>query len=192
MANKTTSKAKSAKTATSTKSTAAKTERAEAPVTKEPVKKVAIPKDVDINQLITVYNGFDGILVYKSPRTGEIFTWDAMGDVQDLELRELRSAKSSAKSFFSQNWFMFDEDNQWVIDYLGVRKYYQNALGIDDFDGLFDRPISELTAIIAGLSDGQRKSVGYRARQMVLDGEIDSRKTIAALEEALGIELEMK
>jgi len=49
-----------------------------------------------------------------------------------------------------------------------------------------------MTAIIAGLSDGQRKSVSYRARQKVNDGEIDSRKTIAALEEALGIELEEK
>lgn len=181
MANKTTSKAKTTKPAT-----------VKAPVVKEPVKKVEIPKEVDVNQLITVYNGFDGILVYKSSRTGEVFTWDAMGDVQDLELRELRSAKSSAKSFFSQNWFMFDEDDQWVIDYLGVRKYYQNALGIDDFETLFDKPVGELTAIIAGLSDGQRKSVGYRARQMIMDGEIDSRKTIAALEEALGIELEMK
>jgi len=82
----------------------------------EKVTKAAIPTDVDPNQLITVYNGFDGILVYKSPRTKEVFTWDALGDEQDIELRELRSAKSSAKSFFSQNWFMFGEDDQWVID----------------------------------------------------------------------------
>lgn len=158
----------------------------------EKVTKAAIPTDVDPNRLITVYNGFDGILVYKSPRTKEVFTWDALGDEQDIELRELRSAKSSAKSFFSQNWFMFGEDDQWVIDYLGVRKYYKNALGIDEFDELFDKPVSEMTAIIAGLSDGQRKSVSYRARQKVNDGEIDSRKTISALEEALGIELEEK
>lgn len=39
------------------------------------------------------------------------------------------------------------------------------------------------------MSAGQKKSIAYRAIEMIADGEIDSRKTIAALEEALGIEL---
>ena len=39
------------------------------------------------------------------------------------------------------------------------------------------------------LSDGQKKSVAYRARLLIANNEIDSRKVIATLEEALNTEL---
>ena len=42
------------------------------------------------------------------------------------------------------------------------------------------------------MNAGQKKSVAYRAIEMIASGEIDSLKTIAALEEALGIELTEK
>lgn len=136
---------------------------------------------------MTVRNGFQGTLIYISPRTGEEFRWDAFGDEQEMELQELKNAKSSAKKFFTSNWFMFDEP--WIIDFLGVGQYYKNALNIDNFDEVFDNTPAEIKKIIAGLSEGQKKSVSYRARQLIADGEIDSMKRIEALEEALNVEL---
>ena len=43
--------------------------------------------------------------------------------------------------------------------------------------------------IVGGLPEGQKRSVAYRAARLIESGEIDSRKTIAALEEVLGIDL---
>ncbi len=148
-----------------------------------------VPKDIDPNQIITVCNGFQGRLIYVSPRTKETFRWDSFGDTQEIELRELRNAKSSAKNFFINNWFMFDEEYQWVIDYLGLNQYYKNALSLSDFDDLFTKTPSEISKITSKLSDGQKKSVAYRARQLVIEGEIDSIKAINALEKSLGIDL---
>lgn len=147
------------------------------------------PKEIDINQLITVRNGFQGKLIYISKRTGEHFIWDEFGDEQDIELKELRNAKNTSKAFFSNNWFMFDEESEWVIDYLGVSQFYANAIKLSDFDELFTKPAKEIGAIVSKLSEGQKKSVEYRARQMVVSGEIDSRSAIKALEEALGVDL---
>lgn len=160
-------------------------------VASEPAKKKAgksnIPADVDLNQYVTVRNGFQGTLVYVSPRTREVFIWDGFGAEQEMELRELKNAKNSEKKFFINNWFMFDED--WIIDYLGVRQYYKNALSIDDFDSIFSETPSNLSLIISKLSQGQKRSVIYRAAQLIKDGSIDSRRVIAALEEALGVRL---
>lgn len=156
---------------------------------KETENKPIVPKDVDPSTIVIVKNGFQGRLVYVSPRTHERFVWDSFGDEQEIELRELRNAKSSAKAFYANNWFMFDEDNKWVIPYLGLTNYYKNAIDIDDFDELFKLPVNKLKDAIDKLSKGQKKSVAYRARQLVIDKEIDSLKTIDALEEALGIEL---
>lgn len=155
--------------------------------TVEEVARPVVPKEIDPNQFITVRNGFHGQLIYKSARTGELFVWNEYGAIQEMELRELRNAKSAHKKMFENNWFMFDED--WVIDYLGVRQYYKNAIPIEGFDSIFTKSPTELEKLIGAMSDGQKKSVAYRARQLILDGEIDSRKTIAALEETLGIEL---
>lgn len=151
--------------------------------------KHAAPADIDPNMIIPVYNGFQGKLIYISPRTKEVFSWDSFGEMQEIELRELRNAKSSQKAFFMNNWFMFDEDYEWVIDYLGVRKFYENALSLDEFDSLFDLSPAKMADVISKLSSGQKKSVAYKAKQMVAEGKIDSNRVITTLEKMLGVEL---
>lgn len=152
-------------------------------VTEKPL----IPKEVDPNQIVTVRNGFQGRLVYKSKRTGERWSWEGFGAEQDMELSELKNARNSNKKYFINNWFMFDEE--WIVDYLGMRQYYRFAIPIQDFDKLFEKPVSEIEKVVSNLSDGQRKSVAYRAKQLIADGSIDSNKLIAALEKFLGTEL---
>lgn len=151
--------------------------------------KPLIPKEVDLNQLIPVLNGYQGLLVYKSARTNEKFVWPEFGSEQMVELRELRNAKNTWKKYFINNWFMFDEDYAWVVDYLGMGQYYKYALRIDEFDSLFKMSANEIEEAVSNLSAGQKRSVSYRAKQLIAAGEIDSFKAIAALERSLGIEL---
>lgn len=151
------------------------------------VKRNIVPKDVDPEQYVTVRNGFQGRLVYVSKHTGERFEWDEFGSEQEMELRELKNAKNSYKKFFENNWFMFDED--WIVDYLGVQRFYRNAVRIEDFDEIFQKDAATISKIIGDMSDGQKKSVAYRARVLIAEGAIDSNKAINALEESLGVEL---
>lgn len=154
-------------------------------VQQEAEKKPLVPKDIDPSQYVTVRNGFQGRLVYKSKRTGERFVWDSFGAEQDMELSELRNARNSNKKYFINNWFMFDEP--WIVDYLGMGKYYRFAISIQDFDKLFTKPASEIEKTIANLSDGQKQSVAYRAKQLISEGGIDSNRLIATLENALAL-----
>lgn len=146
-------------------------------------------KEIDPTQYITVLNGYQGGLTYKSSRTGEVFRWMEFGDEQEIELRELRNARNTQKKFFEKNWFMFGDEFAWVIDYLGVGRFYKNAISIDEFDDIFNKTPNELKKIIQGLSDGQKKAVAFRAQALVADGEIDSNKLIHVLEETLGVTL---
>lgn len=156
--------------------------------TAEPEEKRSfVPKEIDQHQIVTVRNGFQGRLVYKSRKTGERFVWEGFGDEQDMEIGELRNAKSSNKKYFEHNWFMFDE--AWIADYLGMSKYYRFAIPISEFDKFFDKPAEDLESALDKLSDGQKRSVAYRARQLISEGSIDSNKTIAVLEKCLGVEL---
>ena len=146
-----------------------------------------VAKEIDLSQYVAVKNGFHGTLVYTSPRTGEVFTWNKFGDEQEMELRELKNAKSAAKGFFINNWFMFDDN--WVIEYLGLGQYYKNAVSIDEFDEIFTKSPTEIKKAVKEMSEGQKKSLEYRAVELIATGDIDSRKTISALESALGVEL---
>lgn len=169
-----------------------KTAAAAAEETKEAVveeKKPLVPTEVDIHQFIPVINGFSGMLVYQSKRTGEKFLWENFGDEQEMELQELRNAKSSAKDFFQNNWFLFKDEDDWVIDWLGMRAYYRDALKLEEFDTIFEKTPAAIKKAVAKLSDGQKRSLAYRARVAVADGIIDSNKVIGALEEALGTQL---
>ena len=153
----------------------------------KPERKQIKAKSFDPDQIITVRNGFQGRLVYKSKKTGEKYVWDDFGDEQDMEFSELKGARSSNKGYFINNWFMFDDPE--VIDQLGMTQYYRFALAIDDFDALFEKTPSEISDVISKLSDGQKKSVAYRAKQLISTGEIDSNKVINTLEKHLGVEL---
>lgn len=148
---------------------------------------VFTPKAFDPNQIVTVRNGFQGKLVYQSKKTGEVFVWEGFGSEQDMELAELKSARSSSKKFFINNWFMIDDPE--VIEYLGMTQYYKFSLNIDEFDTLFTKSADEVRSTVSKLSAGQKKSVAYRARQLIGLGEIDSNKVISALEESLGVDL---
>lgn len=150
-------------------------------------KSYKVKQNLDPGMYVTVKNGFNGTLVYKSKKTGERFIWEAFGDEQEIELAELKAAKNSYKPFFVNNWFLFDDPE--IVEWLGMNQYYKHALNSDSFDQLFEKTPEEIEKTIKDLSAGQKKSVAFRAKQLISDGTIDSIKVIAALEKSLSVEL---
>ena len=184
MSNETTEKTTRAKTAkASAEDSGSETATKQSTEPKQSIK----AKDVDIHQYITVRNGFQGKLIYISKHTGEKFEWDGFGSEQEMELNELKHAKNSNKQFFTNNWFMFDDP--WVIEYLGVRQYYKNTVPIDDFDDIFQKDPKELAKLLKNVPDGQKRSIAYRARQLIEEDAIDSLNTVKILEKELGVDL---
>ena len=146
-----------------------------------------VKHNLDPATIVEVRNGFQGKLIYKSRRTGEEWVWSEFGDSQDMELSELKNAKNTYKKFFTDNWFMIDDPE--IIEYLGVEQYYKNAISIDGFDDLFTETPDIIADRVSKLSDGQKHSVVYRAKQLIADGGIDSLSVINTLEKSLGVEL---
>ncbi|MBR3267900.1 MAG: hypothetical protein IKI58_04120 [Oscillospiraceae bacterium] len=145
---------------------------------------------VDPHTIVLVRSGFHGLLVYTSPHTGAVFTWGQFGDTLEMEIGELRHAKnSSAKAFFENNWFMFDEEYRWVIDYLGVRQFYKYSMTIDDIGSLATMTPDEIESALSNVPEGQKEAIIAHVREMVRCKAIDSLKVIAALERTLGIQL---
>lgn len=152
-------------------------------------KVVYTAKDVDMNQYIPVKNGYPGKLVYVSKRTGETFVWENYGDEQDMQLMELRNVRNTSKKFFDHNWFVFDEEYDWVIDFLGVRAYYNNIINLEGIDALFQKKPKQIEDELAALTNGQKRTIAYRAMEKIRNKEIDSLSVIEVLEKGLGVAL---
>lgn len=181
---KKTASAKTASEAKAVETSVAKTVETAAAVS---APKVAVKRELDPNEYVSVKNGFNGTLVYKSKKTGERFVWEAFGDEQDMELSELKSARNSCKAFFINNWFLFDDPE--IVEWLGMTQYYKYALNTEEFDQLFTKSAEEIEMTVKSLSEGQKKSMAFRAKQLIDEGQIDSMKVIAALESSLGLAL---
>lgn len=151
-------------------------------VTKKVYKRELQPTDY-----VTVRNGFNGKLVYKSRGTGEVYVWNSFGAEQEMELRELKNARNSSRSFYENNWFMFDDPD--VPKWLGVSMYYKNSLDLDEIDDLFKDTPNEIEKTLKSLPVGQKDTIAQRARELVKNDGIDSVSVIHVLERCLGITL---
>lgn len=157
-------------------------EEVSAPAKRKPAKPALTP-----DTYVTVQNGFAGKLVYKSSHTGERFVWDNFGAEQDMTLQELKNARNSYKSYFENNWFLFNDPD--VIEYLGVQRYYDNSMVFSEFDSVFTLPPEKLSERLSKMPVGQKNSLKYRAARLIAEGKIDSLGVIRALESGLGVSL---
>jgi hypothetical protein len=152
------------------------------------IKPKKVKKNLPLNMLVEVKNGYNGRLIFVSPRTmGLQVVWENFGDVDYVELQELVAARNSSKGFFENNWFLIDD--QEVLEFLRVEQYYKNVINHEDFDLIFKKSENEIAETVKNMTTGQKNTLTYRARQLIETGEIDSRKTIDALEKALAVEL---
>nr|DAH77461.1 MAG TPA: hypothetical protein [Bacteriophage sp.] len=159
----------------------------EAPKKEAPKQAYKVRKQLDPHTIVTVKNGFPGMLIYESSKTGEMFRWESLGDEQDMELQELKNARNASKAFYVNNWFRIDDPE--ILDYLGVAEYYKNALNLIDDETLRALKPEDIRSTVMKMSDGQKLALKYRVKQMIENGDIDSMKMITAFEEALGVEL---
>lgn len=174
------------KTTTATKRTTksvTKNSKSDPPTEKSTELKVR--KLIDPNTIVTVTNGFQGVLVCQNKRTQETFIWENYGDEQELTFGDLRTIFSSDKEFFINNWFLID--NPEVLEALNATRFYKNSLGIDGMETLFDNDSDTIMHIVNGLTDAQKRTVAYKARNMIVEKTLDSISKIEALEESLGI-----
>ena len=151
----------------------------------EPPTQVA--PSLELHTRIPVRNAFPGGLTYRDSRTGLMYGWKEEGDVEFMELQELRTARSTQPKFFEKNWWEIDEVR--VLEWLNATKFYKGSLMLKDFDVLFSKSPDEIIDIVAKIPEAQRENLILRVRAKVAAGEIDSLKVVRALGEALGVKL---
>lgn len=166
--------------AAATKATTAKT------TVEQPVVSTA---EITNETMIECRSGVSGNLIYKSSlNPGYVVEWSGLGEIQEMEYRELVSMRGNQRRFFEENWILIDDPA--VIKKLGVGRYYQNSLSTDDFEDVFNMSADEIKEIVPTLPGGTKDAIASEAKKKIDSGELDSRSAIKALEDSLDVELE--
>lgn len=147
------------------------------------------PKKLPLDMMVACTNMTSGSLIYISSRQmGYKIEWEREGDVEYIELAELVTMRNSQRAFFEKGWISIDDPK--VIQFLRVDNYYKGMPSIEDYEDLFTKSDDEIKAVIESVAPGFREIIANKAYQMINDGVIDSRKTIAMLKEELGLDIE--
>lgn len=168
-----------------TKAAAPKTTIAKTPVEQSVVSTAEITNET----MVECRSGVSGNLIYKSTlNPGYVVEWNSLGEIQEMEYRELVSMRGNQRRFFEENWILIDDPA--VIKKLGVGRYYQNSLSTDDFEDVFNMSADEIKEVVPALPGGTKDAIASEAKKKIDSGELDSRSAIKALEDSLDVELE--
>lgn len=122
---------------------------------------------------------------------GYSINWDSYGSIEYVELSELVGMKNSYPRFFTDNWIVLEDTEDYssiqLYDFLKVTKYYENVLTPETIDNIFDLSPSDIIKTISGFSKGMRDTIASRAKAKIDAKELDSNNKIEALETALNV-----
>jgi hypothetical protein len=175
----------------------AETKAEEKQVEVKETKFIPTNKKIPLDTNISCKSAVRGTLTYLSKRmAGYQVMWNDFGDEEFLEFQELMSMRNTDLRFFKDNWIVIEDSDEYtaqeIMDALRVSQYYKANVDIDNFDSLFTESPDKIKIEVSKMSSGLKSTVAMRAKQLYNDGKLYDLRCIRALEESLGVELEVR
>ncbi|MWV44966.1 hypothetical protein GRF59_15190 [Paenibacillus sp. HJL G12] len=143
---------------------------------------------LDENVLVPVSSNVKGGLIYKSPRSGQVWKFTDFGDEDVMELSELRTMLSSQRAFLEKGWLKVMD--QEAIDYLNLARFQKNVVDLDDIDHILEQSPEQIKQVIKEANTNTKSLIFGFARDKYVLGELRDVHIIKAIEEGLGQKLD--
>lgn len=152
------------------------------------------PLKFEDSVIVNVQSAVHGTLIYINHKSGDQYLWPSYGDVQQLNMYDLRAMKAGQIAFYANNWINIlgsdspGYENATPADFynaLFVGKYYNIDIDLSDIRSVFAWSVEDINAKVPGLSAAIKENLIVALNDAVNSGAIDSVKKIKALEAAL-------
>lgn len=155
-------------------------------------KRIQNAKRIPLDTIIPVVCTNAGGLIYVSKKTmGYTVEWEDIGSVEYMELGELASMKNTDRRFFSDNWIVIEDSEDYtameIYDFLKISNYYPTAFTPEKIDEVFTYSKDKIAKVCSGLSKGLKETIAVRAKQKLDEDTLD-KNIIDTLEDVLGIQ----
>ena len=146
------------------------------PAPKKEVRKFA---DTDTIPCISITAGRLGMIGIKSHIN---YSWEAQGEVVDVEYQDLAAAVRSGKKHITEPYFIID-DEDFLKQFPQVQKIYNTIYDIEDLKNVLKMSPAQIKKVVPTLPPGARESIKSIVADAIQHGTLDSVQRIKAFDE---------
>lgn len=173
MANKTTNVEAVIKTAKVTK--------------KEPEK---VTRKFEPEDLILVRSITQGTLLLPGSKSQILYTWEAYGDVVQVEYRDLYTLKASRSGYLYKPYFIIeDEDLLNDPHWADLKKVYDSLITTSDINTILNLPPSDFEDTLKSLPEGFKDAIKMEVSTRLDANNFDSINKVKIVDKICGTDL---
>ena len=131
-----------------------------------------------------------GGLYVEGAKTKQQYAFSDYGDETEIEYRDLVGLVQAKSDYLYHPYFIVDDDD-FIVEFPQLEKFYTDAYGVQDLVAVLDLPIDQMLEKLNKLPSGAKENLKVLASSQVADGRLDSVRKIKALNEFFGIDLNM-
>ncbi len=149
--------------------------------------------EIDPSRLVLCKNVTNSGLTYISRKTNMPILWMESGDEEYVSVQELMTMRASQPRFLNEPWIIInDETDEDVIEYLGLKKLYENIIDTEEIDNflVYSSP-EEIEAKLKKAPNGTRKLIRERAHELIQERKLYNMLVVELLEKELNVDLRL-
>lgn len=155
----------------------------------EQLKTYRTRKELPRNMLVPVVSFYMGGCKYTSPRTGASWRFSEFGAIDEIELSELITMKSSKPKYLNVPWLVILDDD--VVEFLGLQQLYSKLIKPKDIDKFFKLRSEKMREILTNAPKGLKQLITARAQKLIDSGNklMDSNSKRSVIEQTCNVDL---
>lgn len=149
------------------------------------------PKKFKETELIPCLSVTVGGLHMNGIRSKDLYSWVEMGDVVEVEYRDLVAAIRKRSGFVFKPRFVI-QDKDFLAQYPELEDLYGTLYTDEDIRSILTLPAAQMKEAIEKLPIGVKDAIKGLAMTGIDDGSLDSVSVIKALDEIFGTQMLLK
>ena len=172
---------------TPTKKTTPKKEQANEEVVntfEEEVVEIEQPREFKKDDLIKVKSVFAGSCTLIGRRSGNIYVWEALGEIQYVEYQDLLAEITNRYSQYIYEPLLLIEDEDVINKNPKLKDLYDTMIDVEEIEeSLLNDSVEDLRNILISLPSGLQETVKSIASTLMQDGDLYDVRKIRLLDD---------
>lgn len=172
---------------TPTKKTTPKKEQANEEIVntvEEEVVEIEQPREFKKDDLIKVKSVFAGSCTLIGRRSGNIYVWEALGEIQYVEYQDLLAEITNRYSQYIYEPLLLIEDEDVINKNPKLKDLYDTMIDVEDIEeSLLNDSVEDLRNILISLPSGLQETVKSIASTLMQDGDLYDVRKIRLLDD---------
>ena len=153
-------------------------------VVEEKVVPTEQPREFQKDDLIEVKSVFAGSCTLVGRRSGNVYVWETLGEIQYVEYQDLLAEITNRYSKYIYEPLLLIEDEDVINKHPKLKDLYDAMIDVEEIeDSLLNDSVEELRSILITLPSGLKETVKSVASTLMQDGALYDVRKIRLLDD---------